>query len=124
MFSATEVSSSEFEGGGKSGKTARRRCHGKPGESSQRASDGAAARPVEGGKSEAAQLLGVNHKTLTAALCSGVLMPRLSDALEKVPLALDDLRALVDQREDRRKWDLKDVPQGVSFKALPRGGLL
>ena len=39
------------------------------------------------GKLEAAQLLGVNHKTLTAALDSGVLTPRLSDALEKVLLS-------------------------------------
>ena len=85
-------------------------------------SDGAASRPVEGGKPEAAQLPGVNHKTLTAALDSGVLTPRLSDALEKAPLALDDLRALVDQREDRRKWDLNGVPQGVSYRALPEEG--
>ena len=61
---------------------------------------------------------------MTAALDSGVLTPRLSDTLEKVPLAIDDLHALLDQREDRRKWDLKGVPQGVSFKALPKGGLL
>ena len=61
---------------------------------------------------------------MTAALDSGVLTPRLSDALEKVPLALDDLHALVDQRDDRRKWDWKDLPKGVSFKALPKGGLL
>ena len=34
------------------------------------------------GKLEGAQPLGVNHKTLTAALDSGVLTPRLSDAME------------------------------------------
>ena len=34
------------------------------------------------GKLEAAQLLGVTHKGLTAALDSGVLTPRLSDAME------------------------------------------
>ena len=102
------------------GKTARRRCYSKPGETSRGASDGAAARPVEGGKPEAAQLLGVTHKGLTAALDSGVLTPRLSDAIEKVPLALDDLRALVDKREDRRKWDLKGVQQGVPHKAFTR----
>ena len=34
------------------------------------------------GKLEAAQLLGVNHKPLTAALDSGTLTPRLSDAVE------------------------------------------
>ena len=39
------------------------------------------------GKLEAAQLLGVNHKTLTSALESGSLTPRLSDALEKVLLS-------------------------------------
>ncbi len=44
---------------------------------------------VKDGKLEAAQLLGVNHKTLTAALDSGVLTPRLSDALEKVLLSRD-----------------------------------
>ena len=105
-------------------RTARPRCHAKPVEPPRGTSDGAAARPVEGGKPEAAQFLEVNHKTMTAPLDSGVLTPRLSDALEKVPLVLDDLRALVDQRDDRRKWDLKDVPQGGSFKALPKGGLL
>ena len=39
------------------------------------------------GKLEAAQLLGVNYKTLAAAVDSGVLTPRLSDALEKVLLS-------------------------------------
>ncbi len=34
------------------------------------------------GKLEAAQFLGVNHKTLTPALDSGILTPRLSDAME------------------------------------------
>ena len=76
------------------------------------------------GKPEAAQLLGVNHKTMTAALDSGVLTLMLSDALEKVRLALDDLRVLVDRREDRRKWDLKGVAHVVPFGALPKGGLL
>ena len=61
---------------------------------------------------------------MTAALDSGVLTSRVSDALEMVPLVLDDLRALVDQRDDRRKWDLKGVQQGVPHKALPKGGLL
>ena len=64
------------------------------------------------------------NKTLTAALDSGILKSRVSDALEKVLLAPDDLRALVDQRDDRRKWDLKGVHDGVCFKALPEGGLL
>ena len=39
------------------------------------------------GKLEAAQLLGVNHKTLSAAFDSAVLTPRLSVALEKVLLS-------------------------------------
>ena len=34
------------------------------------------------GKLEAVQLLRVNHKTQTAALDSGILTPRLSDAME------------------------------------------
>ena len=54
------------------------------------------------GKLEAAQILGVNHKTLTAALDSGVLTPRLSDALEKVLLsreieAFEKVRERVDE---------------------------
>ena len=54
------------------------------------------------GKLEAAQLLGVNHKTLTAALDSGVLTPRLSDALEKVLLSreLEALEKVREQVED------------------------
>ena len=36
---------------------------------------------------EAVHLLEVNHKTLSAALESGVLMPRSSDALENVLLS-------------------------------------
>lgn len=58
------------------------------------------------GKLEAAQLLGVNHKTLTAALESGVLTPRLSDALEKVLLsreleAFEKVRERVEEMEGR-----------------------
>ncbi len=58
------------------------------------------------GKLEAAQRLGVNHKTLTAALDSGVLTPRLSDALEKVLLsreieAFEKVRERVDELEGR-----------------------
>ncbi len=39
------------------------------------------------GKLETAQLLGVNYKTLKAAVTSGSLTPRLADALEKVLLS-------------------------------------
>ena len=58
------------------------------------------------GKLEAAQLLGVNHKTLSAALDSGVLTPRLSDALEKVLLsremeAFEKVRERVEEMEGR-----------------------
>ena len=58
------------------------------------------------GKLEAAQLLGVNHKTLTAALDSGKLTPRLSDALEKVLLsrqieAFEDVRERVEELAER-----------------------
>ena len=40
-------------------RTAQQRCHAKSAETSRGASDGAAARPVEGGKPEAVQFLGV-----------------------------------------------------------------
>ena len=58
------------------------------------------------GKLEAAQILGVNHKTLTAALDSGILTPRLSDALERVLLsreieAFEKVRERVDELEGR-----------------------
>ena len=58
------------------------------------------------GKLEAAQLLGINHKTLTAALDSGTLTPRVSDALEKVLLsrqieAFDKVAERVDELEGR-----------------------
>ena len=58
------------------------------------------------GKLEAAQLLGVNYKTLAAAVDSGVLTPRLSDALEKVLLsreieAFEKVRERVDEMEGR-----------------------
>ena len=60
------------------------------------------------GKLEAAQLLGVNHKTLTAAIDSGKLTPRLSDALEKVLLsrqieAFEDVRERVEELAGRVK---------------------
>ena len=58
------------------------------------------------GKLEAAQLLGVNYKTLAAAVDSGTLTPRLSDALEKVLLsreieAFEKVRERVDETEGR-----------------------
>ena len=58
------------------------------------------------GKLEAAQLLGVNYKTLAAAVDSGTLTPRLSDALEKVLLsreieAFEKVRERVDEMEGR-----------------------
>ena len=58
------------------------------------------------GKLEAAQLLGVNYKTLAAAVDSGTLTPRLSDALEKVLLsreieAFEKVRERVDELEGR-----------------------
>ena len=58
------------------------------------------------GKLEAAQLLGVNYKTLAAAVDSGVLTPRLSDALEKVLLsreieAFEKVRERVEEMEGR-----------------------
>lgn len=58
------------------------------------------------GKMGAAQLLGVNHKTLTAARDSGVLTPRLSDALEKVLLSrelesLEKVKELVEEMGGR-----------------------
>ena len=58
------------------------------------------------GKLEAAQLLGINHKTLSAALDSGTLTPRVSDALEKVLLsrqieAFEKVRERVDELEGR-----------------------
>ena len=58
------------------------------------------------GKLEAAQLLGVNYKTLAAAVDSGVLTPRLSDALEKVLLsreieAFEKVRERVEELEGR-----------------------
>ena len=61
---------------------------------------------VEEGRLEAAQLLGVNYKTVAAALDSGVLTPRLSDALEKVLLsrqieAFDEVREYVGELEGR-----------------------
>ena len=58
------------------------------------------------GKLETAQLLGVNYKTLAAAVDSGVLTPRLSDALEKVLLsreieAFEKVRERVEELEGR-----------------------
>ena len=58
------------------------------------------------GKLEAAQLLGVNYKTLAAAVDSGTLTPRLSDALEKVLLsreieAFEKVRERVEELEGR-----------------------
>ena len=58
------------------------------------------------GKLEAAQLLGVNYKTLAAAVDSGTLTPRLSDALEKVLLsreieAVEKVRERVEEMEGR-----------------------
>ena len=58
------------------------------------------------GKLEAAQLLGVNYKTLAAAVDSGTLTPRLSDALEKVLLsreieAVEKVRERVEEMESR-----------------------
>ena len=58
------------------------------------------------GKLEAAHLLGVNYKTLAAAVDSGVLTPRLSDALEKVLLsreieAFEKVRERVEELEGR-----------------------
>ena len=58
------------------------------------------------GKLEAAQILGVNYKTLAAAVDSGTLTPRLSDALEKVLLsreieAFEKVRERVDEMEGR-----------------------
>ncbi len=58
------------------------------------------------GKLEAAQLLGVNYKTLAAAVDSGTLTPRLSDALEKVLLsreieAFEKVRERVEEMEGR-----------------------
>ena len=58
------------------------------------------------GKLEAAQALGINHKTLSAALDSGVLTPRVSDALEKVLLsrqmeAFEKVRERVEEMEGR-----------------------
>ena len=58
------------------------------------------------GKLEAAQLLGVNYKTLAAAVDSGTLTPRVSDALEKVLLsrqieAFKKVRERVEEMEGR-----------------------
>ena len=58
------------------------------------------------GKLEAAQLLGVNYKTLAAAVDSGTLTPRVSDALEKVLLsreieAFEKVRERVEELEGR-----------------------
>ena len=58
------------------------------------------------GKLEAAQLLGVNYKTLAAAVDSGTLTPRVSDALEKVLLsreieAFEKVRERVEEMEGR-----------------------
>ena len=60
---------------------------------------------------------------MTAALDSGVLTSRLSDALENVHLELNDLRALIDQWDGRRKWDLKGVHACTPYEALPEEGL-
>ena len=80
---------------------------------------------VKEGKLEAAQLLGVNHKTLTAALDSGVLTPRLSDALEKVLLSreketsekvgerLDELVGRVKAVEDQGKDIAGEIEEAV-----------
>ena len=77
------------------------------------------------GKLEAAQLLGVNHKTLTAALDSGVLTPRLSDALEKVLLSremeafekvrerVDDLVGRVESVVERDKSIAGEIEEAV-----------
>ncbi len=77
------------------------------------------------GKLEAAQLLGVNHKTLTAALDSGVLTPRLSDALEKVLLSremetfekvrerVDELAGRVEAVEERGKAISGEIVEAV-----------
>ena len=61
------------------------------------------------GKLEAAQLLGVNHKTLLTTLDSGVLTPRLSDALEKVLLS-------------RELEAFEKVRERVEEMGGPRGG--
>ena len=58
------------------------------------------------GKMEAAELLGVNHKTLTRAEDSGEMTGRLSDALELLLRRADDaevarLRERVDEMEER-----------------------
>jgi len=58
------------------------------------------------GKMEAAELLGVNHKTLTRAEESGEMTGRLSDALELLLRRADDaevarLRERVDEMEER-----------------------
>ena len=77
------------------------------------------------GKLEAAQLLGVNHKTLTAALDSGVLTPRLSDALEKVLLSremegfetvrerVDELLGRIESVEERDKGIGSEIEEAV-----------
>ena len=77
------------------------------------------------GKLEAAQLLGVNHKTLTGALDSGVLTPRLSDALEKVLLSremeafetvrkrVDKLAGRVESVEERDKRIAGEIEEAV-----------
>ena len=60
------------------------------------------------GKLEAAQLLGVNYKTLAAAVDSGVLTPRLSDARRRWLLsreieASEKVRERVEELEGRMK---------------------
>ena len=77
------------------------------------------------GKLEAAQLLGVNHKTLSAALDSGDLTPRLSDALEKVLLSreketfervterVDKLASRVETVEERGKNIPGEIEEAV-----------
>ena len=77
------------------------------------------------GKLEAAQLLGVNHKTLTTALDSGVLTPRLSDALEKLLLSremeafetvrerVDELVARIESVEERGKNIPSEIEEAV-----------
>ncbi len=70
------------------------------------------------GKMGAAQILGVNHKTLTAAVESGNLTPRLSDALEKVLLSRE-AEAFVELRERVRELESRMEAVEARARSIP-----
>ena len=70
------------------------------------------------GRMEAAELLGVNYKTLARAIESGRLTPRLSDALDRLVLEREDAKAA---RQERRIEALEQRVESLENEL--RGGL-